>query len=115
MTATLGMFQPFDKGLTAIKESMPWPLQCAVVNATVFHLLINDTEGVLGFYLRRATGFTYFGFESLSENEKNIVVRGVLLVMWVTYQFGQVRFYKMFMSLALFNYIVLFFLDHCWS
>ena len=35
---------------------MPWALQTPMLTATVWHLLVNDTEGVLGNLLRGAMG-----------------------------------------------------------
>lgn len=88
LTGVLGMFVPFDKGLSAVYSNTPWPIQGSVITATVFHLVVHDTNGPLGVWLRKCSGFD-FVFEGANDAEKKVGVRVLLLAMWIVQQWGQ--------------------------
>jgi hypothetical protein len=48
----MGMFYPLDKGLTPIANGTPWVIQGAIISSVFYHLMINDTIGILGVTLR---------------------------------------------------------------
>lgn len=87
MTATLGMYLPLNKGLSAIENKTPWPLQGALITAAVYHLVVHDTVGTLGEGLRFILGFNYLNLEGA---ERKAAVRSLLAMMWVIMQYGQI-------------------------
>mmetsp|Transcript_9424 Transcript_9424/g.14209 ORF Transcript_9424/g.14209 Transcript_9424/m.14209 type:complete len:393 (+) Transcript_9424:1-1179(+) len=53
---SMGMLLPFDKGLSPIQSGTPVTMQRALIGAISYHLIINDTHGILGRTVRIITG-----------------------------------------------------------
>lgn len=56
LLGSMGAFLPFDKGLVAISKNTPWAIQAAFLTAAIYHLMIHDTQGVIGVSLRLMLG-----------------------------------------------------------
>eukprot|EP01040_Poterioochromonas_malhamensis_P010365 gene10365-11275_t len=56
LVGSFGMFLPFDKGLTPIKNNGPWVLQGAFYSSVFYHFMVNDTKGFIGITLRQILG-----------------------------------------------------------
>lgn len=48
----MGLFYPLDKGLNPIANGTPWVIQGAIISSIFYHLMVNDTTGILGTTLR---------------------------------------------------------------
>ena len=70
---SMGQFIPFSKGLAAIQEGVPWPIQGAFMSATFYHCMVNDTNGLVGNAFRAVFG-TY------SEQTVRIIIATVNIV-----------------------------------
>jgi len=49
-------FFPTDKGLAAITNGTVWPLQAAFMTSAFYHIMVNDTEGMVGNAFRSVFG-----------------------------------------------------------
>lgn len=56
LISSMGLFIPFTKGMHAIEKNTPWAIQAAFMSALFYHLMVNDTKGVLGIGLRAIVG-----------------------------------------------------------
>ena len=73
---TLGsfsMFMPLSKGLDPIASGCPWGIQGAFLTASFYHLMVNDTVGVLGNALRAFVG-------SYSDEQTRMIIATVWII-----------------------------------
>jgi hypothetical protein len=50
----MGIFYPFDKGFSAVKDGTPWPMQGAILASLFYQIVVFDKSGVIGQAVRFA-------------------------------------------------------------
>lgn len=48
----MGIFYPFDKGFTAVKDGTPWPIQGAIFASLFYQVTVFDKKGAIGLTIR---------------------------------------------------------------